>query len=127
MSSKVLFIDDDAVSGKIINWAMEGLGHQIRIATDGADALEMVEDYIPDIVICDITMPGMDGYQVCKAMKENPSLANTLFIAQTGWNTPERIKLSEKAGFDHHLTKPVDVNDLLQILCLSAKGKTTAY
>jgi CheY-like chemotaxis protein len=126
MNGKILYIDDDVGSGKMINWAMERLGHTVRIATDGASALRMIDDYIPNIVVCDITMPGLDGYQVCKAMKANPSLANTLFIAQTGWHTKERKKLSKQAGFDHHLVKPVDVNALLQILFLSVKGKTEA-
>ena len=103
MNGKILFIDDDIASGKVINWAMEGLGHHVRIASDGASALKMIDDYVPNVVVCDITMPGLDGYQVCKAMKTDPRLADTLFIAQTGWNTPEREKLSKEAGFDHHL------------------------
>jgi CheY-like chemotaxis protein len=53
----------------MITWAMEGLGHQVRIAIDGANALKTIDDYIPNIVVCDITMPGLNGYQVCKAMK----------------------------------------------------------
>lgn len=126
MNGKILFIDDDPASGKVITWAMEGLGHQMRIATDGESALKIIDDYTPDIVVCDIVMPGLDGYQVCKVMKANPNLVNTLFIAQTGWDTPEREKLSKEAGFDHHLVKPVDVNALLQILFLSVKGKTAA-
>jgi CheY-like chemotaxis protein len=126
MNGKILYIDDDVDSGKMITWAMAGLGHEVRIATSGISALEMIDDYIPNIVVCDITMPGLDGYQVCKVMKTNPNLANTLFIAQTGWNSKERKKLSKKAGFDHHLVKPVDVNALLEILFLSVKGKAEA-
>ena len=126
MGGKILFVDDDPASGKMINWAMEGLGHNIRIATDGESALEMLNDYIPNVVVCDITMPGIDGYEVCKTMKANPALANTLFIAQTGWHTPERERMSKEAGFDHHLSKPVDVNALLEILFLSMKGKAQA-
>lgn len=124
MGGKVLFIDDDPISGKLINWAMEGLGHEIRVATDGEKALEEVrKGYIPNVVVCDICMPGIDGYETCRTMKQHPALTNTLFIAQTGWHTPERAKKSMEAGFDHHLIKPVDVNELLEILCLSMKGK----
>jgi len=126
MGGKILVIDDDVPSGKMITWAMEGLGHEVRVANDGATALEMLDDYTPNIVVCDITMPGLDGYQVCKAMKMRPRLADTLFIAQTGWHTPERKKLSKEAGFDYHLVKPVDINALLQILFLSVKGKVEA-
>ncbi len=126
MNGKILYIDDDIASGKMITWAMEGLGHQVRIATDGTSALAMIDDYIPNIVVCDITMPGMDGYQVCKALKANPNLIDTLFIAQTGWHTKERERLSKEVGFDHHLVKPVDVNALLEILFLSVKGKAEA-
>lgn len=124
MGGKVLFIDDDPISGKLINWAMEGLGHEVRVTTNGEKALEEVKKgYVPNVVVCDICMPGIDGYEVCRTMKRHPALKNTLFIAQTGWHTPEREKQSKEAGFDHHLVKPVDVNELLEILCLSMKGK----
>lgn len=118
MQGKILVIDDDFASGQTMLWAMEAMGHRVRVVQDGYSALYEVRQFIPDVVLCDIKMPGMTGYEVCKRMKEDPRLKNTLFIAQTGLTSEQCKQRSMEAGFDHHMIKPVDVNALLELVFL---------
>lgn len=123
MSGEILVIDDNVDSGNLMMWLLESAGHHVRRTKDGKSALEMIQDYVPDVVISDIMMPSINGYEVCLAMKANPNLSNTLFIAHTGWETTERKRLSKQAGFDYHLVKPVKTNVLLEIIDRSIQDK----
>ena len=64
----------------------------------------------------DIGMPGMNGYDLCMALRSNPALNHAVFVAQTGWGQPSHIQRSKEAGFDHHLVKPLDLSDLEPII-----------
>jgi len=75
-----------------------------------------VQTFIPDLVMLDIGMPGMNGYDLCKLLRENSALANAIFVAQTGWGQPSHIQRSKEVGFNHHLVKPLDLNDLEPII-----------
>ena len=99
-------------------WAMEAMGHDVRLVQDGYSALYEIREFVPDVVLCDIQMPGMLGYEVCKKMKTDIRLKTTLFIAQTGLDSPKSKQKSFKADFNHHLVKPVDINALLELVYL---------
>ena len=116
MRGKILAIDDNPDSGKMMAWMLECAGHHVRVAKDGRNALEITQNYIPDVVISDIMMPGLNGYEVCMAMKANPDFSDVLFIAHTGWSSPQCKRLSQEVGFDYHLVKPVDPKVLLEII-----------
>jgi CheY-like chemotaxis protein len=116
MKTKVLVIDDYLPSGQTLKWVMESAGHEVRLATNGVTALSKIVDFVPDVVLCDINMPKLDGYETCKRMKQDARLKDTLFIAQTGLSSANSKRLSAKAGFKHHLIKPVDVNLLLELV-----------
>ncbi len=123
MREKVLVVDDDLSSGKAMMWAMEAMGHEVRLVQDGHSALHEIRDFVPDIVLCDIKMPGMLGYEVCEKMRADTRLRKTLFIAQTGLDSPLSKQRSLESGFAYHLIKPVDVNALLELVYLE-RSKT---
>lgn len=116
MPLKALIVDDHEPSAKMLMWALEAAGYEAKVAFNSASALEIIKNYIPDIVLSDINMPYMNGYALCKVLRNDPRLKNSLFIAQTGWNSEDRKKLSKIAGFHHHLVKPIDIEMLLGII-----------
>lgn len=93
-----------------------GLGHTAQIALDGYTAIDMAKTFLPNVVLLDIGLPGMNGYEICQAMKKQPSLKHTIFIAQTGWGQKEHRERTKEVGFDYHLVKPVDIKALENIL-----------
>lgn len=113
---KVLIVDDNKPSVQTLGWGLELSGHTISLAFNGEDALKIADIMKPDVVLLDIGMPGMNGYDVCKALRKNPSLTESIIIAQTGWGQEEHRKLSAEAGFDHHLVKPIQLATLENML-----------
>ncbi|KFI22885.1 PAS domain S-box protein [Nitrosococcus oceani] len=113
---KVLVVDDNKDAAQTMGWLMEALGCEAQTAFDGKSAIKLALSYLPDLVLLDIGLPEMNGYEVCETMKKIPELKNTVFAAQTGWGQPEHKKRSKEAGFDHHLVKPVEMAALEAIL-----------
>ncbi len=113
---RILVIDDNIASAKTMSWLLEFSGHEVRYAYDGKDAINIAKSFSPDVVLLDIGLPVMNGYEICKTMKAEPLLKNTIFIAQTGWGQEEHKRLSKEAGFDYHLVKPLDIQELNTIL-----------
>lgn len=113
---RVLVVDDNRESAKTLGQLIDLLGHQTWVAFDGAEALALAEQVVPDLVLMDIGMPDMNGYQVCERMKRVPVLRSTVMVAQTGWSEKRHNMLSREAGFDYHLVKPVDLQALEHLL-----------
>ncbi len=113
---RVLIVDDNDASAKTIGWMMESYGHEYSIASSGRIAIELSRSFLPDIVLLDIGLPDMDGYEVCKKMRNEPALKDAIIIAQTGWGDIKHRQRSKAAGFNYHLIKPIDMNVLRQIL-----------
>jgi len=120
---RILVVDDNENCAKTMMWGLEGLGHTAVMALDGPSAIKLAIYFRPDAVLLDIGLPEMNGYEICKAMRNEPVLRNTLFVAQTGWGQKEHRERSREAGFDHHLVKPVDVEVLKNILLILDKGR----
>ena len=113
---RILVVDDNEACAMTMMWTMEGLGHISQMAFDGKTAIKKAKLFKPDVVLLDIGLPDMNGYEICQAMRREPELCNTIFIAQTGWAQKEHRIRSKEAGFDHHLVKPVDITALKKIL-----------
>ena len=91
------------------------LGHEVRTAHDGTSALREAEAFSPDVVILDIGMPDMSGYDVARSLRLTPLGRKVLLVALTGWGQDRDRRLSMEAGFDQHLVKPIE-GDVLQRL-----------
>ena len=102
---------------------LETIGHDYRLVHEGKLAVQTAQEYRPDAILLDINMPGMDGYAVCRALREQPLFEDTVIIAQTGWGQTQDRAAAGESGFDHHLVKPVNMDRLEQLLAgiLSAR------
>jgi CheY-like chemotaxis protein len=109
---RVLVVDDNPDSARSLAMLLQLTGHATQTASDGLEALKAAEDYMPDVVLLDIGLPKMNGYDVCRAIRQSPWGKHLGMIALTGWGQPEDRRKSQEAGFDAHLVKPV-TNDAL--------------
>lgn len=113
---KVMIVDDNEEAAQTSGWMMEFLGYQTLVVHSGKEALRQAQSFIPDVVMLDIGLPEMNGYDVCRLLHAMPEMQNTIFIAQTGWGQAEHRRKAEEAGFDHYLVKPVDMSVLEDLL-----------
>ena len=113
---KVLIADDNRDAADSLAALLQLDGHETRLSFDGDDALSTYERFQPDVCLLDIGMPGRDGYEVARAIRRLPGGGRPVLIAITGWGQEADRHLAIEAGFDHHLTKPVDPRRLVALL-----------
>lgn len=118
---RVLVVDDNLDSAESLALLLEVMGHTVRSAHDGEQALAEAEAFRPEIVLMDIGMPRMDGYEAARRLRQAEWAAETILVALTGWGQDEDRKRSQAAGFDHHLIKPVDPAALESLLDTPAR------
>jgi two-component system CheB/CheR fusion protein len=104
---RVLVVDDVPDIAESFSWMFEGLAREIKIAHSGAAAVEQARAFRPDLILCDLGMPGMDGYETCRRLRGLPELEKVVIAAVTGYGGEESQRKSQEAGFDRHLTKPI--------------------
>lgn len=105
---RVLVVDDNIPSAQTTGWMLELIGHESTLAHDGLEAIESARRLKPDVIVMDIGLPGMNGYDVCRELRKDALFKNTVMIAQTGWGQERDRQEALEAGFNHHLVKPVD-------------------
>ena len=125
-SLRVLVVDDNQASADTLHWTVELFGDDVKSCNDGKIALKLAAEFKPDVVLLDIGMPGMDGLQVCEALRAMPELSHVKIIAQTGWGDEQMRLKTASAGFDLHLVKPVDPHVLEDMLWLLRSGRKAA-
>ena len=118
---RVLVVDDNADSAESLSLLLELMGHTVRTAHDGEEALEQAEAFRPELVLMDIGMPRMDGYEAARRLRQLPWAGGVVIVALTGWGQDEDKRKSEQAGFDRHLIKPVDPTALEALLGQTAQ------
>ena len=111
---RVPVVDDNPASAETLAEVLEMLGHEVEVAFDGPSALAKARANPPEIVICDIGLPGMSGCDVAKALRASGTRA--LLFALSGYERPEDITAATHAGFDGYLTKPVDMARIARLL-----------
>jgi CheY-like chemotaxis protein len=116
LRARILIADDnrDAARGLALMLAMEG--HEVRTAYDGVEALQIAEDFLPEVVLLDIGMPRLDGYETARRLRQRPGGESIFLVAQTGWGQEDDKQRAKQAGFDRHLVKPLDPDALNQVL-----------
>jgi signal transduction histidine kinase/DNA-binding response OmpR family regulator len=117
---RILVVDDNVDSAHSLGMMLELMGNDVRTAHDGFAAVEVAAEFRPGVVLLDIGMPKMNGYEAARHIREQPWGKDMLLIAQTGWGQEQDRAESEQAGFDHHLVKPIDPAALQRLLDQSA-------
>jgi PAS domain S-box-containing protein len=113
---RILVVDDNADAAQTLASLLEFKGHDVRVANDGLQALAVVEDWIPEVGLIDIGMPNLNGYELARALRGKRSLDGMALVALTGWGAENDRAQSRQAGFDEHLTKPVDFDAIEAVL-----------
>jgi CheY-like chemotaxis protein len=119
-STRVLIIEDNADAAETLQALLEIFGYRVEVASSGPAGVEMAQRARPDIVLCDLGLPGMDGYAVAATLRADPATASARLIAVSGYGQDEDRRRSAAAGFDAHLVKPVEA-ELLQPLLDGAR------
>lgn len=117
---RVLVIDDHPDVISTLHDVLELLGHDVKIAMNGRDGVAMAGEIIPDIVLCDIGLPDIDGYEVSRQLRQNAALRNTSLVALSGFGLPEDHERARKAGFARLIAKPASIDVLKQLLAQGA-------
>jgi CheY-like chemotaxis protein len=113
---RVLLVDDNVDGADSLAALVRLAGHDTRVAHDGPGALEAAAAFRPQVVVLDIGLPGLTGYEVARRLRADPDLAGASLVAVTGYGRDEDRERAREAGFDHHLTKPVEFAQLLDLL-----------
>ena len=113
---RVLVVDDNVDSVDSLAMLLRMMGHEVETASDGEAALQKAEAFHPDVAILDIGLPKVNGYDLAKQIRQRPWAKDTVLVALTGWGQAQHRRRSVEAGFNHHLTKPVEFDVLQQIL-----------
>ena len=116
LTARILIVDDDERNAFAAVQALEELGHELVVARSGEDALRrlLTEEFA--LILLDLHMPGMDGYEVCRRLRQEEWGRQLLIIAQTGWGQQHDRDRTREAGFDHHMVKPIELPDLISLL-----------
>jgi len=110
--TRVLVIDDSRDAADTLQVLLELDGYAVEVAYDGRRGLEAAARFRPDVVLCDISLPGLDGYGVARALREDEELRDTFLVAFSGYSDDEDRARSLGHGFDAHLAKPIEIEDL---------------
>jgi PAS domain S-box-containing protein len=116
LHQRILIIDDNEDAAELLALMLKALGHEPLTASHGLEGVELARREVPDIVLCDIGLPDIDGYEVCRRIRKLPGLERTLLVALTGWGGEGDQKRGRDAGFVRHFVKPVDVAQLSELL-----------
>jgi CheY-like chemotaxis protein len=118
----VLIIEDDTDAATMLCALLESLGHSVRMTTDGVSGLDAARSRPPHLAFVDIGLPGIDGYQVASDLRTQLSADDVQLVAVTGYGRPEDRTRALEAGFDVHMVKPIDFDQIAQILQTRARA-----
>ena len=122
-SLRILVVDDNQDSAISMTLLLELQGHEVHVAHAGAAALQLANDKRPHVILLDIGMPGMNGYEVARQLRSQQEFSDTLLVAITGYGRASDMQQTQSAGFNHHLVKPVDYEKLQAVLATQGGGR----
>jgi PAS domain S-box-containing protein len=115
-AQRILVIEDNQDAAETLKMLLELSGHAVAVAHSGTEGVEQARRHKPEVVLCDVGLPGMNGYEVARALRADPELRSAYLIAMTGYGQDEDKRQALEAGFDHHITKPTDFEALERLL-----------
>lgn len=121
-SLNIVVIEDNGDAAELMELWLTQMGHQVRVAHHGLDGLTLVREGAPQVVLCDLGLPGISGLEVCERVRALQLPVQPLMVALTGWGMTEDRRRTQEVGFDHHLVKPVTAEALLAILARPARA-----
>jgi CheY-like chemotaxis protein len=113
---RILVVDDNGDAAESLALILRLRGHEVRTADRGQTAIEIGAHFHPQVIVLDLGMPGLNGYDTARRMRGEVWGKQALMVALTGWGQPEDVQRSAEAGFDHHLTKPADLERLGRLI-----------
>jgi CheY-like chemotaxis protein/two-component sensor histidine kinase len=121
---RILVVDDNRdAADSLARYLSRAMGQRVEVAYDGPEALEAAEAFRPDVILLDIGLPGMDGNEVARRLREQVEFQGALIVALTGWGQESDVERSRAAGFDHHLVKPASPEAILELLTKAGAGE----
>jgi two-component system, OmpR family, phosphate regulon response regulator PhoB len=127
LAARVLVVDDDADIRDLVAFKLGQAGHEVRVVEDGAAALSLAAQWLPDLIVLDIAMPGLSGYDVCKRLRQDPALAATRVIMLTARTQATFSTLGYMAGADLYLTKPFSPRELVDRVAAMLAGPRPGF
>jgi CheY-like chemotaxis protein len=115
-SLRILVVDDNRDGANSLSLMLRVMGNDIRTAYDGQEAVAVAEEFRPNVVLLDIGLPKLNGYEACRHIRALPVMKGAIIIAQTGWGQEADRQKTREAGFDDHLVKPIDSIALIKLL-----------
>jgi CheY-like chemotaxis protein len=120
---RVMVVDDNVDTARILAMLLRSEGHDASALSNGKAALDAAKSRKPDVILLDLGLPGMDGLEVCRRLRQDREFDKTLLVALTGYGQEEDKQRSFQAGFDAHLVKPVGLSELEELLAQAAARK----
>ncbi len=118
----MLVIEDNTDAAEMLRDLLAGAAHEVEVAPDGRSGVARARALRPDLVLCDIGLPLMDGYEVARTLRGDPHLAATLLVALSGYALPDDVEKAAQAGFHRHLAKPVSLDELGAVLAATSRN-----
>jgi two-component system CheB/CheR fusion protein len=115
-TADILVVEDNVDAAETLSMLLSMRGHRVRLACDGASALRAVNEHAPEIILMDIGLPDMDGRELARRFRNHAQTRDAVMIATSGYGEQSDVRKSLDAGFDHHLTKPIDYEALERLL-----------
>ena len=122
----VLVVDDNPDAAESMALVLRAEGHDVRVAWNGLDALDAARETPPDVVLLDLGMPFMNGYEAAHQFRADPAIRSAMLVAVTGWGSDDDRRRTREAGFARHLVKPVDPAEVVALLRDHAGERETA-
>ncbi len=127
ISRRILVVDDNRDSANTLGLLLKMNGHEVQKAYDGLEAIAAAEDFRPNVILLDLGMPKMNGYDVCRHIRQQPWGKPITLVALTGWGQEEDIRRTTESGFDAHLVKPLTMSSLKTLfLSFDEKAKNAS-
>jgi CheY-like chemotaxis protein len=114
--TRVVIVEDNPDTADSFRLLLSLRGYEVQVAFTGPEGVRLAQEWPPDVVLCDLGLPGLDGYGVATALRQHPATARARLIAVTGYGSDAARRRSQEVGFEQHLVKPVDPGALLELL-----------
>ncbi len=124
---EILVIEDNVDAAESVAHLLELEGHHVHVATDGRSGIAKARELRPEVVLCDIGLPDVDGYEVARALRADPALRGTRLVALTGYTLPDDKERARQAGFEAHLGKPSSADELTRLVRGEATPRDARY